>query len=69
MIHINQDTTICALSTAPGMGAIAVIRVSGKDTLNIINRIFSKEINATTSHTLHYGVISNKQQIIDEVVV
>jgi tRNA modification GTPase len=69
VIHINPNTTICALSTAAGVGAIAVIRISGKNTLNIVNGIFSKEITAETSHTLHYGIISNNQQIIDEVVV
>jgi tRNA modification GTPase len=66
---INDDT-ICALSTANGMGAIAVIRVSGKDALAIVSRIFSKSLIDAPSHTAHFGVIKNAQgMLIDEVLV
>lgn len=66
---ISEDT-ICALSTANGMGAIAVIRVSGKDALAITSRIFSKNVEKVASHTAHFGTIKNQNgQIIDEVLI
>lgn len=69
MIHIEKDTTICAISTAPGIGGIAVIRVSGKDTFENVNQIFSKNFSELNTHSAHYGLIKNGNQIIDEVVV
>mgnify|MGYP000480574763 CR=1 FL=1 len=41
---LDSNDTICALSTANGMGAIAVIRVSGSETFSIVSSIFSKEL-------------------------
>ena len=41
----NYNDTICALSTANGIGAIAVIRVSGEQALEIVSSIFSKDLN------------------------
>lgn len=64
---INTDT-ICALSTAPGMGAIAVVRVSGPDTFSILAKLFKKDLSSVDSHTLHYGAIRHEGRIIDEVV-
>ncbi|MDX1651357.1 MAG: tRNA uridine-5-carboxymethylaminomethyl(34) synthesis GTPase MnmE [Brumimicrobium sp.] len=65
----DQDT-ICALSTANGMGAIAVIRVSGKEALTITSRIFSKDLTKVDSHTASFGTIRDSQgNIIDEVLV
>lgn len=62
--------TICALSTANGMGAIAVIRVSGPEALEITSRIFSKDLTNKTSHTAHFGYIkSTEGTVIDEVLV
>lgn len=62
--------TICAPSTANGMAAIAVLRVSGKDSLKVISNIFSKNIEEVPTHTLHFGTIRNESlEIIDEVVV
>ncbi len=65
---INQDT-ICALSTANGMGAIAVIRVSGEKALAIVSSIFSKNLSEVVSHTAHFGRIRNGEEIIDEVLL
>lgn len=66
---ISQDT-ICALSTANGMGAIAVIRVSGENALAITSTIFSKNIENAATHTAHFGTIRNAEnQIIDEVLI
>lgn len=70
----NSEDTICALSTAQGIGAIAVIRVSGSDAINIVSKIFSKPLVNVESHTAHFGTIKNKQgesdndEIIDEVL-
>ncbi|MFC2110913.1 tRNA uridine-5-carboxymethylaminomethyl(34) synthesis GTPase MnmE [Bacteroidota bacterium] len=69
----NNDT-ICAISTAHGAGAIAVIRLSGKDSFEVCNKIFipkSKglKISEVPSHTIHYGEIQNKDEIIDEVLL
>ncbi len=64
----NSDT-ICALSTANGMGAIAVIRVSGEKAFDIVSSIFSKDLNQVGTHTAHFGRIRNGEEIIDEVLL
>lgn len=64
----NNDT-ICALSTANGMGAIAVIRVSGEQALEIVSSIFSKDLSQVATHTAHFGRIRNGEEIIDEVLL
>ncbi len=71
MQFIGQTTdTICALSTANGMGAIAVIRVSGKDALRIVSQVFTKNLEDVISHTAHFGRIKEPNGgIIDEVLV
>jgi len=54
---ILQDT-ICATSTAQGVGALGIIRVSGKDAISISNEIFrGKDLTKADSHTVHYGFI------------
>ncbi len=64
------DDTIVALATPPGIGAIAIIRLSGKDAFQIINRLFpSKDLSKQSSHTLHVGFIKEDEKDIDEVVV
>lgn len=64
----NADT-ICALSTASGMGAIAVVRVSGPKAIAIVNTVFSKNIADAASHTAHFGLLKDGAQIIDEVLL
>ncbi|HEU4670658.1 MAG TPA: tRNA uridine-5-carboxymethylaminomethyl(34) synthesis GTPase MnmE [Dyella sp.] len=64
------DDTIVALATAPGVGAIAVIRLSGSQSFSIVDRLFpSKKISAQASHTLHVGFLKQKDRLIDEVVL
>ncbi|HTE24999.1 tRNA uridine-5-carboxymethylaminomethyl(34) synthesis GTPase MnmE [Flavitalea sp.] len=64
------DDTIVALSTAPGIGAIAVIRLSGKDTFRIVDELFpSKDLQQQPSHTLHVGYLVENSITLDEVVV
>lgn len=65
-----MDDTIAAISTALGVGAISIIRVSGKDSLNIVDKIFDgKDLTKVPSHTIHYGHILSDNEIIDEVLV
>lgn len=67
---LDYNDTICALSTANGVGAIAVIRISGADTFSILDKIFSKKLADKASHTTHFGVITDKNgELIDEVLV
>lgn len=68
--HGQNNDTICALSTASGMGAIAVIRISGPEALQIVSGIFSKNLQDAESHTAHFGRIrSAENEIVDEVLV
>ncbi|MBL0269095.1 MAG: tRNA uridine-5-carboxymethylaminomethyl(34) synthesis GTPase MnmE [Chitinophagaceae bacterium] len=64
------DQTIVALATPPGIGAIGVIRISGRQAFPIINQLFpSKDLLAQPSHTLHVGLLKNGEQVLDEVVL
>lgn len=66
---LDSTDTICALSTANGMGAIAMIRVSGARAFDIVSTVFSKSIESLESHTAHFGTLTNDGKLIDEVVV
>lgn len=62
--------TIVAISTALGEGAISIIRVSGVDAIKIINPLFDgKDLEKAPSHTINYGHIVYKGEIIDEVLL
>lgn len=62
--------TICAASTAQGIGALGVIRISGNDSISIAHKIFKgKNLNQVDSHTVHYGFIADEERTIDEVMV
>ena len=66
---MNQDT-ICALATANGIGAIGIIRVSGNQSFEIVNKIFEgKNLEKVDSHTVHYGFIKDEDETIDEVMI
>src|SRR5689334_8949073 len=66
---------IIALATPQGVGAIGVIRISGPDSILLVERFFFtkelklKKLSDKPSHTIHFGVIANLGQVIDEVVV
>lgn len=64
-----MNDTICAISTALGVGAISIIRVSGDEAIDIVNKIFDKDLTKKESHTINYGHIVYKGEIIDEVMV
>ena len=55
----SQTSTICALATAPG-GALGIIRISGSQSLEILSRIFSKDLTNAQPNTIHYGHIVEK---------
>ncbi len=65
-----MDDNIIAISTSLGVGAISIIRLSGKEVISITNRIFQgKNLESVDSHTIHYGHIVKNNEIIDEVLV
>ena len=62
--------TICAISTALGVGAISIVRVSGPNAIEIFNKIFKgKDLRKVDSHTINYGYIMDNNEVIDEVLV
>lgn len=67
---IDQYEPICALATASGVGAIAVVRVSGKGCIGLVDQYFKgTDLTQAESHTVHFGTIRNKSTLIDEVLV
>ena len=65
-----MEDTIVAISTALGVGAISIIRLSGKDAIEIVNNCFKgKDLTKVNSHTINYGFIKNNNEIVDEVLV
>jgi tRNA modification GTPase len=63
-----MNDTICALATAPG-GALGIIRVSGSQSLEILSRVFTKDVSSAQPNTIHYGHIKDGAEVIDEVMV
>ena len=64
-----MEDTIVAISTSVGEGAISIIRLSGHDALNIVSKVFTKDLTKVDSHTIHYGFITSNNEKIDEVLV
>ena len=64
-----MNDTIAAISTTLGVGAIAIVRVSGKDAIKIVNKVFSGDLLKKDSHTISYGYIKDNEEVIDEVLV
>ena len=64
-----MEDTICAISTSMGMGAISIVRVTGANTIDIVDSIFDRDLKNASSHTIHYGHIKYKEEKIDEVLV
>lgn len=61
--------TIVAISTAIGVGAISIVRLSGKDAIYIVDSIFSRDLKNVESHKVVYGYIKDNEEVIDEVLV
>jgi len=70
----SGEDTICALSTATGSAAIAVIRLSGPDAVSICKKLFipigkNKDLESMESHTIHLGMFQDGDDTIDEVLL
>lgn len=65
----SSSDTICALSTAPGIGAIALIRLSGENAETLIQPFFSKDLAKRASHKSIHGWIQSGDELIDDVVL
>lgn len=66
----EREDTIIALATPQGVGAIAVIRLSGKNAIKATNEVFfGKNLEEVPTHTIHFGTIRDGEKIIDEVLV
>jgi tRNA modification GTPase len=68
MINMADQSCICAISTAPGMGAIAVIRVSGNGALSLVDDLFSGKLLQAKSHQALFGRILDDERTVDEVL-
>lgn len=69
-----DQSTICAISTPHGSGGIAVIRLSGKESINIAEKVYSspvrdKKLSEQKANTLHFGTLKSGEETIDEVVI
>lgn len=70
MSIVQWDDVIVALATPPGVGAIGIIRLSGKGAIALVDEMFpSKELSAQTPNTLHVGLLVSDGKRLDEVVV
>lgn len=65
-----MNDTIVAISTTMGVGAISIIRLSGKEAISIVNKCFKgKDLEKVETHTINYGHIYDEEELIDEVLV
>ena len=64
-----MNDTIVAISTTTGVGAISIIRLSGDESIEILGKVFTKDLSSAESHTIHYGHVKDNEEIIDEVLV
>ena len=68
-LNTLHEDTIASIATSVSNNAISIIRVSGTNSLQIVSKIFSKNLEKSKSHTVNYGYIKENGQIIDEVLV
>ena len=64
-----MNDTICAIGTLVGESSINLIRVSGNNSISIVNKLFSSDLSKKDSHTITYGFIMDKNEKVDEVLV
>lgn len=68
-----KEDIICAISTPPGMGAIAVIRLSGPDSIQLVDNVFhspsGKKLSQAQPNTVHFGRVEWEGTLLDEVLV
>lgn len=66
----QPDETIAAIATPPGEGGVAIIRISGKEALDVAEKIFSGPLKRYLSHTVHYGQIRTlEKEKVDDVLI
>ena len=68
-LNTKYEDTIAQVSTALANNAISIVRISGSDAIKIVSKIFSKNLEKEKSHTIHYGYIKDKDEVVDEVLV
>lgn len=61
--------TICAIATSVGTSAINIIKISGKESISIVNKLFTKDLLKAKTHTITFGYIKDKEEKVDEVLV
>lgn len=70
---MNKNEVICAISTAPGMGAIAVLRLSGEGAIDLTDGVFvspsGKKLAEAVGNTVHFGRVLDAGELVDEVLV
>jgi len=65
-----MEDTIAAISTSLGVGAISIIRISGPNSIEIVNKIVKiKNLDKVNSHTINYNFIIDGDKTIDEVLI
>lgn len=66
----QPEETIAAVATPPGEGGVAIVRISGKEALDVASKVFSGPVHTYKTHTLHYGqVINSKKERVDDVLL
>jgi tRNA modification GTPase len=66
----DNTRTIIALATSMGSGSISVIRISGKDAISLVNKVFiGKDLIKAKANTIHFGKLFHKRKEIDQVLV
>ena len=68
-LNINQSKTVCAIATPPGIGAIAMVRLSGPDAIEIAEKVFSQKLAGKPGNTAVFGLIKDGNKTVDEVVL
>lgn len=66
----GSTDTIAAIATPPGIGALGIIRISGREAIEVANKLFpKKDLLEARPHTLHYGPLKFQEELIDEVLL
>jgi len=67
---IDHPDTIAAVATPQGVSALAVVRLSGPDSIKVVAKLFKgKDLHGVASHSMHYGSIVDGTSVVDEVMV
>ena len=63
-----DNNTICAISSPPGIGGVALIRISGENAINICSDLVNKPLNDQEGYSAHFCTISHNEKILDDVI-